>query len=138
MEFVKNQVVVNLGMEVSQVVEIRKDGDLILTDGDVRWLACSTKTRPATKDEALFSGVSVNPELLTEETFGGENENNRFMLQTFLNRWGTVEYFVKDALYCDALGYSEIRWQADCRKTAILNAMMDTHDIDCEGDRLEW
>lgn len=58
----------------------------------------------------------MTTKILNQTLFG---KNNRFALVEFSTRFGTVEYFVKDADVCDKNGYSKVVFQTSSKEQAL-------------------
>lgn len=56
------------------------------------------------------------PKILNQTLFG---EASRFALVEFLTRFGTIEYFVKDAQVCNEQGYSMVVFQSSSKEQAL-------------------
>jgi len=54
--------------------------------------------------------------ILSQKLFG---EASRFALVEFQTRFGTIEYFVKDAQVCDEHGYSKVVFQSSSKEQAL-------------------
>jgi hypothetical protein len=68
------------------------------------------------KGYAMNINTVSEPKILSQTLFG---HKSRYALVEFLTRFGTIEWFVKDAEVCDENGYSQVVFQSSSKKQAL-------------------